>query len=104
MSRKKVPFTELAKCDANIGKELRVTTRSGKVYEGMIWNVQYSKRVGIDPVLNIRVWGNGLLVKAKYGMRGGLVIPLRASAIIQFEFLWEMPQSTVPMSNEIVTP
>jgi hypothetical protein len=104
MSRKKVPFAELAKCDANIGKELRVTMQSGKVYEGMIWNVMYSKRVGIDPVLNIRVWGNGLLVKAKYGMRGGLVIPLRASSITKFEFLWESRPVETPMMNQVVTP
>jgi hypothetical protein len=90
--RFKVPTEDLKKCEANKGKDVRITLRSGLVYTGMIWSTSPSHVGGSDPILTLRIWGAGLRATTRNGVVGGAKQPFKAASIVKFEYLWEVEE------------
>jgi hypothetical protein len=95
VARPRNPMADIKKCERNIGKDVRLTMRSGTIIEGTIWSIFYpvykdGKSIGI----HVRVWDSGLASKNRHGLPSGLVIPVHARFVAKFEYLWESAEST----------
>lgn len=90
MSQFKVPYDDIKKCNANRGKDIRVTLRSGSVYSGTIWAVLPPKKDKVEWFIQVQVWGEGLVVRKRNGLISCTMMGFKSSYITKFEYLWEL--------------